>query len=289
MKQSRRKVHLDASKPGDEGRTSLCGMLFVNTETDVSLVTCALCLGAISKKTIADAPISRAELATYVAEAALGEPKAPPPPRLTAPMWARSCKGGEHRRCGDCDLCRWEREAAKWEHAAPDRHVQRSARSEPRATRWSSLTAALIALADWQRHDRNAKSASAGILARIEFGQIDGGPVRSGDPLLDAAGEFVLVRRVIEDACPAGAQATMTRAHCVALLLARTPGVEPEVPPYEALAERFAETVGNLRALVRNLRQRVTEQLAARGLIPAQRPMARRERGSTCQQSVTRF
>jgi hypothetical protein len=281
---SRRKVHLDASTPGSQGRTSACGFTFVDTEIDASKVTCCLCLDLMAPK--APQPqqptLTRAGFRAVMV-AALMAPKADPPPRLPAPVWASTCKGGLPRRCGACVLCQWEREVARWEHAAPDRHHQQSSARPEGAPRWSSLGAALIALAEWERHDRNAKSASAGILARIEFGAIDGGPAQTGDPLLDAAAEFVVVRRVLEAACPEGAHAVLTRAQCMALLLARTPGVEDITPSYDVLAQRFGTTIGDLRALVGSIRERVATDLAARGLIPAPKEKARRERGTICQ------
>jgi hypothetical protein len=307
MSSSKRRVHLDRSLPGQEGRTSACGMLFVDTEHDISRVSCRLCIALVVREqeqarshTPAGGLLTGAQLRGHISRALIEarstsdnqEPTAGPPPVLTAALWARSCKGGDYGRCRTCELCAWERLAEIWATRSVSAHndAKRHRLQRPvGAPRWSSLTAALIALADWQRHDRAAKSASAGILARIEFGPLDGGPVREGDPLLDAAGEFVLVRRCIEEAVPAGAQGALSREQAVALLLARTPGVELAMPPYEALAARFGETVGHLRALVRVLRAHVTEELATRGLIPAPRPLARRARGIACQQSADRF
>lgn len=290
---SRRKVHLDATKPGNTHSVSACGWPYVDTETDLSKVTCVLCLKTVAKREAKPEKtlVTRAEMTIGLAEAYAQTlaPKADAPPRLTAPLWANTCKGGEHRRCGDCDICRWEREAERWEYAAPDRHISTPPKRREGAPRWPSLAAALVALADWERHDRHAKSASAGILARIEFGAIDGGIVRTGDPLLDAAGELVLVRTVLEHACPEGAHAVLSRSQCMALVLARTPGVEPVVPSYEALAERLTATVGALKALVRSVRQRMNEELAERGLIPVPRVPIRRERGSGCLTPASRF
>lgn len=272
---SRLKVHLDASTPGAAWRTSACGFTFVVTEIDASKITCGLCIRLMNPK---QAP-KDAEIDAHLA-AALA-PKADAPPRLTAPLWASSCKGGQHRRCGECELCRWEREAAKWEHAAPDRHRQLFASRPVGAPRWPSLSAALIALADWERRDRHANSTSAGILARLLVGAVDGGPMHPGDPMQNAADEIVAVRQALELACPEGAHAVLTRAQCMAITLVRTPGVEDVLPSYEALAQHYHTTAGDLRALVRSIRQRVTAELAARGLIPV--PEEKPRRGTPCQ------
>src|SRR5687768_10204877 len=120
-KSRKRAVHLSASRAGDVLRKGLCGFFDVDLESDISLVTCRECLKRHAKgqdapkgtradsKGLADA----GELARAVAEAGAQpsdlRPCAPAPPIVSAPLWAASCKGAEHRRCGSCELCEWER------------------------------------------------------------------------------------------------------------------------------------------------------------------------------------
>jgi len=284
-----RAVHYDASKPGDVGRTGLCGWPFVDTETDLTKVTCKVCRrlkreGKVMppRRRKAERDATDAELKKVLA------PKADPPPRLTAPLWAGSCKGGEHRKCGECVICDWEREANVWgarEVSAHNREHQ--LRKPENAPRWPSLAAALVALAEWERHDRVGPSALGGIIARLQRGcDSDGGASRPDDPLLHRAGELVAVRLALELAYPEGAHASLSQPQRMALLLARTPGVVAVMPAYDELAERFGVSVGDLQALVRAGRRRAEEELAERGLIPAPRVWARRPEAEGC---VARF
>lgn len=274
-----RAVHLDASRPGQPLRTALCGYLGVTTETDLTRVTCTLCRRALAGRAKPGAPRkgstgapTQAEMAAGLAEALrpMGVPQAGPPPRLTAPMWSSSCKGGEYRRCGSCALCEWEREAERWaakEVSAHNEHGPRVARL-PRKTVWSSLAEALRALADWESHGRVAPSAMGGILARIKSGEIGGTKESKGDdPLLNRAGDLVRVRRALETAYPDNAHA-VPQARRMRLLLERTPGVLLVVRPYEELAAEVGVDVGEVQALVKSGRKVVTVELAARGLIP---------------------
>lgn len=297
----RTRVHFDATRVGGLLR-SLCGWtLNITTETHADLVTCKTCQQMIregreasAERVVAPGDMTGAALIADVASVLPKQdlkPKAGPPPRLTAPVWGSSCKGAEHRRCGSCELCEWERSAALWgsqEVSAWNRQhrLQRSAD----ATRWSSLAAALCALAEFERHGRVGQSASGGILARIELGPIDG-IARADDPMMRRGGELVRVRMALDAAYPDGAH-RLPSAVRKALLLARTPGVIPPtpdnpapVPTYEQLAEELASTVGELRALVRAGRQSVTSELSGRGLIPEPRPARRGNAGASSMQS----
>lgn len=275
------RVHLDATRPGDPLRAALCGQLGVSTETDMSRVTCRSCLMRVAGKRKAAA---RRERAPTVAELqqelidglrATCAPTAAATPAITPALWISSCKGAEHRRCGDCELCVWEREAQLWAAVSPwnKRHTVERPEGAPR---WPSLTAALVALVEFDRCDRAAPSALGGILDRIKRGESGGAShdARPDDPLLRRAGELVRVRQALELAYPDGAH-QIDAAKCRAILLLRTPGAVTEMPTYEALAELFATTAGDVQALVRNGRRVMAEELAARGLIPTPRPSAR--------------
>lgn len=193
-------------------------------------------------------------------------PNAGPPPRLTAPAWASVCRG--HRRCGTCVVCDWEREAERWSFVAPWRRVLSVGRPDGGA-RWRGLRAALVALADWERHGRAGPSAIGFVLARLQRGeQSDGGASRPGDPLLEQAGEVAPVYGALAAAYPDGGHKTLSAAVCKGVLMARTPGViEGRVPSYADLAAVTGATDGELKALVRAGRRIATVYLAARGVI----------------------
>jgi hypothetical protein len=202
-------------------------------------------------------------------------PTADAPPRMTPQLWSTSCKGGEHRRCGECEICEWERSAQLWAAVSPWNVHHELIRDES-APRWGSLAAALIALVEFERHDRCGPSALGGILDRVRRGATGdaGGMARPDDPLLRRAGELVRVRQALELAYPDGAHA-LPAPKCRALLLLRTPGCVGEMPTYEALGELFGMSAGELQSLVRAGRRRVGDELAARGLIPAARMVRR--------------
>jgi hypothetical protein len=196
-------------------------------------------------------------------------PTAGPPPVITPQLWAETCKGAEHRRCGRCDLCAWEREAERWAAVSP--WTKRHALARPAgAPLWPSLAAALIALVDWEAHDRCGPSAMGPMLDRVRAGDIsgDGGRSRPEDPLLQRAGDLVAVRQALEHAFPEGGHVLPVRVR-MRLLLERTPGVLQRVPTYEELAAREGVAAGDIRALVRTGRERVAMELIERGLIPA--------------------
>jgi hypothetical protein len=269
---ARGKTHLDDSRPGQTLRQALCGWLAEDTTDDLTRVTCKVCRRMFATGQRRDSPrAARAHApgAGEVAEAlaAALEPnlrrRADPPPKLDPPSWAASCKGAEHRRCGSCALCEWERWAERLagaEVAAPP------LRRPDGSPRWPSSAAALVALAEYERHGRFGASATAGILARIELGPIDG-ITRDEDRLMRRGAELVAVRVALEHAYPEGAH-RVPAAKLRALLMVRTPGVLSPMPTYGALAEELGESVGELRALVRAGRERVQAYLEARGLVP---------------------
>jgi hypothetical protein len=274
-----KRIHSDASKAGDRVRTARCGWIAVDTETDVTKVTCEMCKRALrgecfkpSKKA---KKVTGGELNAEVAKAfaRLLAPIAGPPPRLTPGLWASVCR---ERRCGSCVVCDHERDIAQWAHCAPWRkvHVLRRAESAPK---WGSLNAALIALAEYEAHERTSPSAMGFMLARCARGDIsnDNGGSRPDDPQLARADDVVHVRQALAVAYPDGAHAMLTARECIGVLLSRTPGALP-VPevPYEDLAQRLSVSIGDLKALVKEGRRRATVELAARGLIPAPPPSA---------------
>lgn len=297
MTRGRARIHLDATQAGNVLRKAACGWAGVDVESDVSKVTCKSCLALVAFKR-SDRSTSRvagvrtpstSEVQAELAAAfrATLAPTAPAPPRMTAALWAGSCKGGEHRRCGECELCAWEREAQLWSAVAPWNRRHELERS-PDAPRWSSLAAALIAFAEFERHDRCGPSALGGILDRVKRGATDaGGVARPDDPLLRRAGELVRVRQALERAYPDGAH-ELPAAKCRALLLLRTPGVlmtgrDPvtgetrsgEMPTYWALSVIMGVSAGELQRLVRSGRRDVSEELVQRGLIPVPRVIRR--------------
>jgi len=279
MTRGRARIHLDASTPG-QPRRAMCGWIEVDTETDASKVTCKSCLSRIASKRALPktdrvrgaAALSAEDVQRQLAEAfrATLAPTASAPPRITVQSWAASCKGGEHRRCGECEICEWEREAQLWAAVSPWNRQHTLERPEG-APRWSSLSAALVALAEFERHDRHGPSALGGILDRVKRGAMgDGGSARPDDPLLRRAGELVRIRQSIEQAYPEGRH-VLPAAKCRALLMLRTPGVVAEMPTYEALSALFDVPAGELQALVKAGRRQVADDLSARGLIPLER------------------
>jgi len=276
MTRGRARIHLVGTKGP---HTALCGWSHVDMQSDVSITTCKACLSCFAQKRT-HAPDRRApkfntaasDVAAELAKAfaATLAPRADASPLITPQLWAVSCKGAEHRRCGECEVCEWERSAQLWAAVSPWNKEHNSQRSEG-APRWSSLAAALSAFAEWERHDRSAPSALGGILDRVRRGDAgDAGSARTDDPLLRRAAELVRVRQALEAAYPDGAH-VLDAGKCKAVLLLRTPGVASEVPTYEALSVVLGVAIGELRALVSAGRKRVTEELASRGLIPRPR------------------
>lgn len=285
MTRGRARIHL----PGDKAHAALCGWTYVDVEADVSLVTCKTCLSMLAAgrsaprcgRAAGRATVASAELGQALGDAlrATAMPSAGPPPRVTPQIWATSCKGGEHRRCGVCELCAWEREAGLWAAVAPWNRAHQIERPDS-APRWPSLAAALVALVEWERHGRTAPSAFGGMLDCLRRGDLgDGGRSRPDDPLLRRGGELVRVRQALELAYPEEGHGRLSAEQCRGLLLVRTPGVLIALPTYEELAAEVGEPVGELRALVRSGRAAVSAELAKRGLIPREPPRARRRVG----------
>jgi hypothetical protein len=257
------RVHLEVEKkPEWAFNMGLCGWSDIQASADLTKVTCKSCLRLLRPKRT-----KRPETPMRVALAPLLAPVAAPPPRLTSSMWRDSCKGGQHRRCGHCELCAWEREADWCANAA--HWMKRHTIERPQgAPRWSSLSAALVAFAEFQVHDRCAPSAMGPMLDRVKSGSLgDGGRSRPEDKLLLRAGELVAVRQALERAYPEGAHALPAPVR-MQLLLERTPGIRTPMLSYEELAARERVAVGDVQALVRGGRERVTLDLVERGLIP---------------------
>lgn len=248
----------------------------MDTTAIASEVTCKVCMERMRRKVPPLTPgwrvahgVAWSGFADELGAALLtpdAEPTAPPPPQMTPALWAASCKGAEHGRCRSdlCPLCDWDQEATRWNAVAPWTQKAQARRPEG-SPRWGSVAAALVELAEYERHGRAGKSAMGGILARIELGPIDG-IGRGDDPVMRRGGELVAVRQALELAYPAGGH-RVPAGRLMALLMARTPGVMVDMPTYDDLAVELGETVGELRALVRTGRQRVAEALMERGLV----------------------
>lgn len=285
------RVHFDATRAGNVARQALCGFIDVDTTNDPTEVTCEVCRrrlrsavpksnGARGRGYMAESELS--EVLADAVRAAGMAPSAGPPPVMTAPLWEASCRGGIVRRCGSCVICVWEREAEKWWAVSPWNR-KHQARRPAGAPAWPSLTAALLALVDWEHHARQAPSALGPVLERLKAGaHSDGGANRPEDPMLRRAAEMVRVRQALEGAYPeaglkahaldGGTAILLTRAMCMRVLLLRTEGVLPVMPTYDELAVEMVVHVGDLKAVVRNGRRNVTVELAARGLIPMPKP-----------------
>lgn len=295
MTRGRARIHLDASEPG-KPRRALCGWSFVDTSTDVSLVTCKACLQVLQRGR------SRSERALDQQAQEILAPKAGPPPRLTPQLWGASCRGGEHRRCGVCEICLWEREAGKWNHAAPWSDGPGEERAGPR---WPSAGAALLAYVEGVAHGHELASTIGSMLERIARGEtfsVGGIPEREG-AAHRRAGDLLAVERALEVAYPEGGHSKLSAQASRWLLLWRTPGVvavwdtrkasikasQPlPMPTYEELAVQHGLTVGDVRALVRVGRERVTAELVRRGVIPPVRLDGRRKGGDVCLTTAAR-
>lgn len=262
----------------------------MDTSTDVSHVTCKACLQVLQRGR------TRSERALDQQTQELLVPKAGPPPRLTPQLWGTSCRGGEHRRCGVCEICLWEREAAKWHHAAPWSDAPGEERGGPR---WPSAGAALLAYAEGVAHGHELASTIGNMLERIARGEtfsMGGLPQRDG-LAHRRVDDLHVVERALEVAYPEGGHPRVSASASRWLLLWRTPGViavldarkasikasQPlPMPTYEELAVQHGLAVGDVRALVRTGRERVTEELARCGVIPPPRLDGRKKGGAAC-------
>jgi hypothetical protein len=296
------KIHLDASTPGHALRRAYCGYLNVPTEVEMALVTCGLCVKRLRQSTsekkrpkaIGEVEF-RGELVSAFAQAT-AYPTADAPPRLSPAEWSQVCSSTDGEplavpmygtqddddaydaRCKQCDVCKHEDSMVRWEYAAPSRHDVTRSEPDRALPRWRTLNAALVDLANYEAHDRAAPSATGFMLARAERGDLntDSGQSRPDDPQMRRADDIVHVRQALEAAYDDGAHRLLTAAQCMAVLMSRTPGAtapkspkEPaEMPTYEALADRLSVSVGELKAVVRHGRLRVTEELTKRGMLP---------------------
>jgi hypothetical protein len=191
----------------------------------------------------------------------------------------------------------------KWHHAQPWSDSLAAVSHDVRP-RWPSAGAALLAYCEGMAHGHELPSAHGIMIDRLERGETSGGsmPEREG-PMQRRAGELLAVQRALEVAYPEGAHPHLSAHDCRWLLLWRTPGVvavgdarKAEIkashplpmPTYEELALMHGVTVGDVRALVRTGRERVTEELVRRGVIPRPRGDGRKKGGSACQMTAER-
>lgn len=292
-------VHLDATKVGDVGRTGLCGMIVVQTESDVSRVTCKMCLkrwraqaqepanenakhsAKQERRTLSAAKLVEAVVAAF---RSIFAAKAPSPPRLDGPAWGNTCKGGEQRKCSNssrCSICEWEEQAKVAHGISPwdDR------RSEPKKGEgWKSLVAALEDYKNYIAHDRSQPSAQGGISARLASGAV-GEQQNTRD--MDRVMKWYMRVHPVEVALRAAfvdGGSKLTPGQSVAALLActgscpaRKDGTAPTMDErYEEQARVHGIFVGELRAVVKHGRDEVEEYLLSRKLI--QRHVRKRDR-----------
>lgn len=274
----RARVHIDDTQAGQPMRVALCGWLSVETTESIDLVTCRSCL-AVAR---GERPKPRTNTDTrtfldfpaFVRDLHLAlplEPKAGSPPVLDARTWSGTCKGAEHRRCGECVLCLHEREIDKWHHASPwnkEHHIARDAN----ATRWGSLDSALRAYVQHEQTGRDLQSSLGGVLARAARHDV-GRTARNSEHLsreFDRGLDVVPVALALERAY-AGGHAGLASSDCIRILLERTDGILPARTTYEELYHRYHIGPDSLKGLVMLGRRKMTEELAARGVIPPPR------------------
>ncbi|HEX5660652.1 MAG TPA: hypothetical protein VFX59_25845 [Polyangiales bacterium] len=271
-------MHFDATQSSSVLRSSLCGFVGVATTTDASLASCRLCLARLrgaSRKAITRSLREAASLAELAAELHLElenplthAPCASPPPRLTCTTWATSCKGGEHRRCGECDLCLWERDAELWYAVSPWNRTPSEPVADDSKARFRSVVQALVALVEHENR-RMVPSALGRQLVRLAEG-VHAAPARGGrriDPqLVRDADDLVHVARAVDHAYGAGAEG-LEADDCKQVLLARLVGVQGEAVPWVKLIERYAVPEAALRRVVRHGRRMVEGELVERGLL----------------------
>lgn len=275
------KIHATAIVQGvpDETRAR-CGWLHVQTSTDTSRVTCKVCRRLAEAGTTRDARAPRKVPAGLLERLGTalqveGVPTAPPPPILDPPSWQSVCKPSEEApgRCGKCVLCEYERDLERYAALDPYRVRQRLER-DPTAPVFGSLSAALLALAQWRSYDRQTMSHTGKVLERLRLGQTGGGSPRAGSKLLDRANDIAHVDVAVRAAYEAGDNAAHLPPNMAeVLLLLRTPGVvRGTMPTYVDLAAELLEddrlaTPRELKRTVRHGRRYVTVELAARGLV----------------------
>ncbi|MEY4510978.1 MAG: hypothetical protein RLZZ450_3100 [Pseudomonadota bacterium] len=270
--------------------SSICGYLNVRTTSNALDVRCKACLArmrgtqrAAARSTVAryslpptDAVAHEIHLALEAVASDLA-PRAPTTPIITGALWAASCKGGQHRRCGLCPICEWERSAQLWAAVSPwnkDHHLD----PVEGAPRWSSLAAALLAYIQHTRDGGSVPSALGRILeraARGDRGQLQRDPRKTDPSAVVAALDVLPIEQALTRACETCGD-PLDPAAAARVLLERTPGLLADgVVSYEVLAKRLGGAVGEdaLKGMVRRLRDAMTFELAAKGLVP--RPRAR--------------
>jgi len=173
-------------------------------------------------------------------------------------------------RCQTCALCAWEKEADRWHQVAPwnrELHVHRE-RIHP----FTSLDAAIIAFAEWERHNRTAPSAMGPLIDKLERGDVGGGgtsyrPGRESSVLVRAT-DVVPVRKALERAFAARNVWSLSPVTCQVLLVASVGGVLPRKPSPDQLAESFGTQRATVKSVVYAGRRSATIELAARDVIP---------------------
>ena len=181
-------------------------------------------------------------------------------------------------RCQQCALCEWEKEAERWHQVSPWIHELLPDRPLDRPIFYSA-DAAIVAFAEWERHDRWGPSAMGPIIGRLQqasAGTEPGTSQRREDPILRRAGDLVAVRRAIDSAYPPANQWRLSPVTCAAFLCMRTGGVLERLPSWDSMAETanlgrdpgHQLSKGTVRSIVRHGQRHVTIELAARGVIP---------------------
>jgi len=213
----------------------------------------------------------------------------PRPPEQDPP---RSCiRGGQPRRdredgsvdvyrCRQCDVCQWEAEAERWHADRPWVRELQLDRPLERPT-FFSVDAAIVAWAEWERHDRWGPSAMGPMIGRLQQASAGAEPGTNfrrdrEDPLLRRTGDLVPVRRALETAYTRDNAWGLSPVTCQVLLCARAGGLLPRRPSWveltaEANRGRDPEhllTKGTVRSIVRHGERYVTTELAARGVVP---------------------
>lgn len=198
-------------------------------------------------------------------------PVAPPPPKYTADSWAKTCILRE-TRCHLCEQCLWELDVERWHEERNTYEQDRLRANLPRdeyPTIFRTPNDAMLAAFE---HYRSAPSAMGPMMDRLNQGATHAqagtnyNPARE-DPVLRRATNVIEVMRALDEAYVDNRWG-LTAAECIAVLRERIGRVSTKLPSYEELAERYKLPKGDVRAIVKYGRRRVTVELAARGVIP---------------------
>ncbi len=283
MSKTKTKVHYDTTKSGDTLKASLCGMMGIDVEQDISLVTCKMCQArfvAGNKRPAAKPPsfsATAADISQPFAQAYATLLDSPGmPPRMTPETWNSTCKGAVHGPCRHCSACERDAEIDRYAFAAPWKKQHGIQRAGGWA--WPSVSAALRAWATWKQEGPSQSSAQGLMLEKVRDGVLgcNASSAKGEDINLERAGDLARVEQSLCLAYPDGKHATLTAAQCKTLLLDRTPGVRVVMVSFEDMAPLLGVGVGELKAIVRHGRTTMYEDLLQRGLVP--RAQARRER-----------